>query len=59
MEQETEPLQQKNNIKSEKQFKYKIYCSKCIFLIFVIVMCWLLLCYGERNLPSQQQICKY
>ena len=64
MEQETEPLLQSNeddnNIK--KKFNYKTYIvhfSKCICIIFVIVLIWLILCYGERNLSSRQQICKY
>lgn len=64
MEQETEPLQQSteddNNIK--KKFNYKKYsenCGKFVCIIFIIVMIWFTFCYGERNLPSQQQICKY
>ena len=62
MEQETEPLQQKNEIKSEEKFNYKKCCGKficIIFIIFIIAIFWLTICYGERNLPEEQQICKH
>jgi len=60
MDHETKPLQQKNKVKSEPKYyhTYEKCCITCLIIIFVISLIYITFCYGERNLPKEQQICK-